>query len=88
MQSMIAFTCFSILPYCLSNIPCKMEWLMIDEYVTCSPELGVKVIQAMRDKDVPALVDALEEYFRLNEIELSEELVLHLSSYRRMKHLN
>jgi hypothetical protein len=65
-----------------------MEWLMIDEYVTCSPELGVKVIQAMRDKDVPALVDALEEYFRLNEIQLSEELVLHLSSYRRMKHLN
>lgn len=61
---------------------------MTDENITCSPEMGVKVIQAMRDKDVPALIDALEDYFRSNEIVLSEELLLHLVSHQRMKQLN
>lgn len=65
-----------------------MERLMADENITCSPEMGVKVIQAMRDKDVPVLIDALEEYLRSNEIKLSEELMLYLVSYQRMKQLN
>lgn len=65
-----------------------MECRMADEIITFSPEMGVKVIQAMRGKDVPALMDILEEYFSCNEIELSEELMLHLISYQRMKQLN
>lgn len=56
--------------------------------VVCSPDMGVRVIQAMRDKNVPALMDVLEEYFRSNEIELSEELILHLISYKRIKTFN
>lgn len=58
---------------------------MIEEHVACSPEMGVRVIQSMRDKNVPALIDALEEYFHSNEIELSEELMLHLIFPQRLR---